>query len=433
MVGGGLAGCEVSYFLAKQGIKVKLYEMRPKKMTEVHRTGRLAELVCSNSFKSIDPLNAEGILKKEMKIMGSIVMNCAYKTKVPAGKALAVDRDEFSECVTNEVLQSGVILIREEITKIDPKEDEIWVIATGPATSLKLADYLTHILGEDFFYFFDAVAPIVTKESIDMEKAFIGDRYGVGSGDYINCPMTKEEYEKFWLELIKAETIPIEDFDKKYLFDRCRPVEDIAKSGEDALLYGPLKPKGLIDPKTGKEPYAVVQLRQDNIEGTLYNIVGFQTRLRWKEQRRVFRMIPCLKNAEFVRYGVMHRNIYINSREVLDEFLRLKKNKRIFFAGQITGVEGYLESAATGLYVGYTIKRMLDGKDPITLPIETMLGSLIHYITKGAAGKLKPMYANFGLFPDVGVKDKKKRKQIIAKISVDKMKRFVSEVMWCEV
>ncbi len=397
-------------------------------MTEVHRTGGLAELVCSNSFKSVDLSNAEGILKKEMEIMGSVVLDCAYKTRVPAGKALAVDRDKFSDCVTNKVLGAGVALIRKEITEIVPQENEIWVVATGPATSVSLSNYLTHILGEDFFHFFDAVAPIVTKESIDMDKAFIGDRYGIGSGDYINCPMTKEEYEAFWEELTKAETIPIEDFDKKYLFDRCRPVEDIAKSGKEALLYGPLKPKGLIDPKTGQEPYAVVQLRQDNIEGTLYNIVGFQTRLRWGEQKRVFRLIPCLRNAEFVRYGVMHRNIYVNSRETLDEFLRLKKDKRIVFAGQITGVEGYLESAATGLYVGYTIKRIVNGEEPVPLPRKTMLGSLIHYISKGALGKLKPMYVNFGIFPDIGIKDKKRRKQMIARIALEEMEKYVSEV-----
>ena len=397
-------------------------------MTEVHRTGELAELVCSNSFKSMDLSNAEGILKKEMEIMGSVTLDCAYKTKVPAGKALAVDRDKFSECVTDRVLETGVVLIRKEITKIIPQKEEIWVIATGPATSVTLSNYLTRLLGEDFFHFFDAVAPIVTKESVDMNRAFFGDRYGIGNGDYINCPMTKEEYERFWEELVKAETIPIEDFDKKYLFDRCRPVEDIARSGKEALLYGPLKPRGLIDPRTGRKPYAVVQLRQDNMEGTLYNIVGFQTRLKWGEQKRVFRMIPCLENAEFVRYGVMHRNIYINSREVLDEFLRLKKDKRIFFAGQITGVEGYLESAATGLYVGHTIGRIMNGKEPVPLPIKTMLGSLVHYITKGALGKLKPMYVNFGLFPDIGIKDKKRRKQIIAQIAVEEIRKFVNEV-----
>ncbi len=427
VVGGGLAGSEVVFYLASRGHTVFLHEMRPKKMTEVHKTSFFSELVCSNSFKSMDLTNAEGLLKAEMQLLGSVNLKCAYENRIPAGKALAVDREKFSKCVTEEILKTGVKVIREEITEIDPKDGEIWVIATGPATSDKLAEFLKKLTGTEHMFFFDAAAPIVEKDSIDMDKAFIADRYGKGTGDHINCPLTEEEYDKFWHELVNAEVIPMEDFDKKLLFERCKPVEDIARSGKDALRYGPMKPVGLIDPKTGREPFAVVQLRKDNIEGTLYNIVGFQTRLKWGEQKRVFRMIPCLRNAEFARYGVVHRNIYINAPAVLDPYLRLKQNPKIFFAGQIVGVEGYMESAAAGLYVAFNIDRILNRKDPLTFPRNTMIGALLYYITEGVRGNLRPMYANFGLLPKLTqrAKSKYERRKKLSMRAIENMKKFL--------
>ena len=430
VVGGGLAGSEASHYLASRGHEVILHEMRPVKMTEVHRTPYLAELVCSNSLKSESLTNAEGLLKAEMREIGSVILDCADLARIPAGKALAVDRDIFARCVTERVEKAGVRIVREEVERVEPEEDEIWIIATGPATSEKLADFLKELTGGEDFYFFDAVAPIVTKESIDMSKAFVGDRYGQGSGDYINCPMNEEEYERFWKALVEAEVIPMEDFDRKLLFERCMPIEEIARSGKDALRFGPLRPVGLIDPRTGKEPYAVVQLRQDNKEGTLYNIVGFQTRLRWREQERVIKMIPCLENAEIVRYGVMHRNIYINSPKVLDVFMRLKKDERIFFAGQITGVEGYVESAMSGLYVAFNVDRILRGLEPVRFPRETMIGALTHYITEGVSGDLRPMYANFGILKPLGkrIRDKMERRKALSERALRVLKEFLSNL-----
>ncbi len=430
VVGGGLAGSEASHYLASRGHKVVLHEMRPVKMTEVHRTSYLAELVCSNSLKSESLTNAEGLLKAEMREIGSVILECADAARIPAGKALAVDREIFAKCVTEKVEKSGVQIIREEVERVVPEKDEIWIIATGPATSEKLADFLKDLTGGEDFYFFDAVAPIVTRESIDMSKAFVGDRYGQGSGDYINCPMNEEEYERFWKALVEAEVIPMEDFDKKLLFERCMPIEEIARSGKDALRFGPLRPVGLIDPRTGREPYAVVQLRQDNKEGTLYNIVGFQTRLRWKEQERIIKMIPCLENAEIVRYGVMHRNIYINSPKVLDIFMRLKKDERIFFAGQITGVEGYVESAMSGLYVAFNVDRIIKGLEPVRFPRETMIGALTHYITEGVSGNLRPMYANFGILKPLErrIRDKLERRKALSERALRVLKEFLSNL-----
>ena len=426
VVGGGLAGSEAAYYLSSRGHEVFLHEMRPVKMTEVHRTGYLAELVCSNSLKSESLTNAEGLLKAEMRMLGSLILSCADIAKIPAGKALAVDREEFSECVTRSVENSGVKLIREEVKQISPKDDEIWIVATGPATSEDLADSIRRMIGGEDFYFFDAVAPIVTKESIDMDRAFLGSRYE-GSSDYINCPLTEEEYREFWRELVNAETIPIEDFDRKHLFERCMPIEEMAKSGENALLFGPLRPTGLIDPKTGKRPFAVVQLRRDNKEGTLYNIVGFQTRLKWGEQDRVLRKIPCLRNAEIVRYGVMHRNIYINSPKVLDIFMRF--NEKTFFAGQITGVEGYVESAMSGLYVAFNVDRILREKEPVRFPKETMIGALTHYITEGVDGDLRPMYANFGLLKPLErrIKNKMERRKALSERALKTLSNFLRE------
>lgn len=414
IIGAGLAGSEAAWQLVKNGFNVVIHEMKRVKKSPVHVSENFAELVCSNSLKSTDLKNAEGLLKAEMEIWGSLILECAYNNSVPAGKALAVDREKFSQCVTEKLLQTGLVkVVWEEVEK--PYTDDIWIIATGPTTDGKLAEWIREQTG-GFFNFFDAVAPIVSAESINMDVCFVADRYGVGTGDYINCPMTKEEYERFWNELVNAQVIEIEDFDRKLLFERCQPIEEIARSGKDAMRYGPLRPVGIVDPKTGKEPYAVIQLRKENVEGTMYNIVGFQTRLKWGEQRRIIQLIPGLENAEILRYGVMHRNSYIDSPKVLEEYLRLKKMPNVFFAGQITGVEGYVESAMTGLYVGLNISRLILGKDMIKFPEKTMCGALVRYIT--TAPELKPMYANFGLLG--GGKDREK----IALKALDEMKKF---------
>lgn len=424
IVGAGLAGSEVAYQLAIRGVDVILHEMRPIKMTPVHRTGLFAELVCSNSFKSDELLNAAGLLKREMELFGSLIVRIARECRVPAGKALAVDREKFSTMVTEEVLKAGVELITEEVTKIEEDED-LWVIATGPATSENLSRWLMEKL-ENALYFFDAVAPIVAADSIDFSKVFFGDRYGVGTKDYINCPMDEKQYEEFYEALVDAEVIPMEGFDSSLLFERCKPVEEIARSGKLALLYGPLKPVGLIDPRTGKQPYAVVQLRKENIEGTMYNIVGFQTRLKWPEQKRVIRLIPGLENVEILRYGVMHRNFYINSRKVLDRYFRLKGSERIFFAGQITGVEGYLESAASGIYVAFNVYRQLKGKNLLCLPTSTLMGALFDYVCNGLTEQLQPMYANYGLLRDG------KNRLKLAERSLRDLEKFLVESGWRE-
>lgn len=418
VVGAGLAGSEVAWQLVKRGHKVIIHEMKKIKKSPVHKSDYFAELVCSNSLKSLDLKNAEGLLKEEMKLFGSIILDCAMENKVPAGKALAVDREKFSRCVTERLLASGLVeVINEEVTK--PGENGIWVIATGPTTDGVLAEWVKEVSG-GLFNFFDAVAPIISADSINMDICYVADRYGIGSGDYINCPMNKEQYDAFWEALVNAEVVEMKDFDRKLLFERCQPIEEIARSGKDAMRYGPLRPVGLPDPKTGKEPYAVVQLRKENVEGTMYNLVGFQTRLKWGEQLRVIRMIPGLENAEILRYGVMHRNSYIDSPRVLDRFLRLKRQPNIFFAGQITGVEGYVESAMTGLYVGLNVARLLEGKEMVEFPKKTMCGALIDYIT--TAEELKPMYANFGLL-GAG-----KNREKAAERALSEMKSFVERL-----
>ncbi len=391
-------------------------------MTPVHKTGLLAELVCSNSLKSDDIRNASGILKREMELFGSLILKAAFISRLPAGKALAVDREKFSWFITETVKELGVQIINEEITQIPEDSKDIWIIATGPATSTDLCKQLERILG-DSLYFFDAVAPVINADSIDYSVAFFADRYDIGTKDYLNCPMDSSQYEKFYEALINAEVIPIEDFDRSLLFERCMPVEEIAKTGKMSLLFGPLRPVGLIDPRTGRQPYAVVQLRKDNAEGTLYNIVGFQTRLKWNEQKRIIRLIPGLENAEIVRYGVMHRNVYIDSRKVLDPYMRLKTKERIFFAGQITGVEGYLESAASGLYVALNLYRVLNKLDPVVLPRTTMMGALFNYISRGSDHKLQPMYANYGL-----LSSHKQSREQIARRALEDMKNFLKQM-----
>ncbi len=402
-MGGGLAGSEAAWQLAKRGLKVILFEMRPKVMTPAHKTGYLGELVCSNSLGAQGLETASGLLKEELKVLGSLILECAYGSRVPAGKALAVDREKFAREITARITSHpGIEIIREEVTEI-PEDGEV-IIATGPLTSTPLAEKLKNMLGQDYLYFYDAVSPIVTYESLNMDKIFRGSRYGVGE-DYLNCPMSEEEYDAFWEALVKAERHPLHSFEDPKYFEGCLPIEVIASRGKETLLYGPLKPVGLIDPRTGKTPYAVVQLRRENAEGTLYNLVGFQTNLKWREQKRVFRMIPGLENAEFVRYGVMHRNIFINSPVLITSSLRLKKNPRIIFAGQIVGVEGYMESTAMGLVAALSV--LFNGD--IVFPPETMIGSLIKYITSSSPKTFQPMNANFGILPPLEKRIKNKK------------------------
>ncbi len=417
VIGGGLAGCEAAYQIAKRGINVKLYEMKPKKFSPAHSNKNLAEIVCSNSFKSASLTNACGLLKEELRKLDSLLIRCADATRVPAGQALAVDREEFSKMVTNEIQKNERIeIINEEITKIP---SGITIIATGPLTSESLSDELMTLTGDKLF-FYDAAAPIVTRESINMEKAFTADRYGKGESDYINCPMTKEEYDIFYNELINAEGITKHDFEKGNLFEGCMPIEEMARRGSQTLTFGPLKPVGF-----DKKYYAVVQLRQDNKEGTLYNLVGFQTNLKFGEQKRVFSLIPALENAEFVKYGVMHRNTYINSPKLLDETYNLK-NTDIFFAGQISGVEGYVESIASGLVAGINAVNKLEGKQKTVFSSETIIGALSNYISSPNKD-FQPMNANFGILNcDRKFKSKIEKYEYLAERSLKNFKEDIS-------
>ncbi|MCX7832395.1 MAG: methylenetetrahydrofolate--tRNA-(uracil(54)-C(5))-methyltransferase (FADH(2)-oxidizing) TrmFO [Actinobacteria bacterium] len=400
IIGGGLAGSEAALQLAKRGIRVILYEMRPKKMTGAHRSGMLAELVCSNSFRSIELSRAAGLLKAELNILDSELLKISLRTRVPAGVSLSVDREAFSSEVTKLLEENPLIEIRrEEVTEIPDQRPLI--VASGPLTSKPLLESLKKILGDDsFLHFFDAVAPLIYAETIDLSKAFIQDRYGKGEGSYINCPMTKEEFENFYREILNAEKHPLKIEGEERYFEACLPIEEMAKRGEKTLLFGPLKPVGIVEPRTGKRPYAVVQLRQDDVAKQLYNMVGFQTNLTYKEQKRIFRMIPGLQNAEFARYGKMHLNTYIESNKLLTPYLSLKNDPSIFFAGQITGSEGYVEAIATGLVAAINAYRLLVSKKPVVLPETTALGSLIRYLTsEERKEKLEPMHASFGLLP----------------------------------
>ena len=421
VIGGGLAGSEAAYQIAKRGIKVKLFEMKPVKFTEAHSNKNLAEIVCSNSFKSNLLTNACGLLKEELRRLGSELIKVADKTKVPAGQALAVDREEFSKQVTELIKQNeNIEVINEEITKIP--EDGIIIIATGPLTSDGLFNSIASLINEKELYFFDAAAPIVEKDSIDMNIAFYGDRYGkVGDNSYINLPMNKEEYLAFYNELVSAEIAELHEFDKKEIFEGCMPIEIMAKRGEETLRFGPLKPVGFTNPHDGTKPYAIVQLRQDNAEGTLYNIVGFQTNLKFGEQKRVFSMLPGLKDANFIKYGVMHRNTYINSTKLLNETYNLKSDNRIYFAGQITGVEGYVESISSGLVAALNaVENFNNTNKKIIYPEITMIGCLAKYISK-EHDNFQPMNANFGILPalDIKIKDKKERYEALARRSLE--------------
>ncbi|MEC1473746.1 FADH(2)-oxidizing methylenetetrahydrofolate--tRNA-(uracil(54)-C(5))-methyltransferase TrmFO [Bacillus haynesii] len=409
VIGAGLAGSEAAWQLAKRGIKVRLYEMRPVKQTPAHHTDKFAELVCSNSLRANSLTNAVGVLKEEMRVLDSAIIAAADICSVPAGGALAVDRHEFAANVTEKVKNHpNVTVLNEEVTEI-PEGPTI--IATGPLTSEALSAKLRELTGEDYLYFYDAAAPIVEKDSLDMDKVYLKSRYDKGEAAYLNCPMTEEEFDRFYDALVSAETVPLKEFEKEIFFEGCMPIEVMAKRGKKTMLFGPMKPVGLEDPKTGKRPYAVVQLRQDDAAGTLYNIVGFQTHLKWGDQKEVLRLIPGLEQAEIVRYGVMHRNTFINSPSLLKATYQFKKRDDLFFAGQMTGVEGYVESAASGLVAGINAARLIQGKEPVTFSNETAIGSMAHYITETNKKNFQPMNANFGLFKELGVKIKNKQER----------------------
>lgn len=414
VIGAGLAGSEAAWQIAQAGVPVHLYEMRPVKSTEAHHTGNFAELVCTNSLRGNSLTNAVGVLKEEMRRLNSVILTCADATAVPAGGALAVDRDSFAELVTQKVKEHPLVtVIAEEITEIP---SGITVIATGPLTSAPLAQAIRDFNGSDGFYFYDAAAPIIDKASIDRNKVYLKSRYDKGEAAYLNCPMTKEEFEAFYEALIHAEVAPQKEFEKEKFFEGCMPIEVMAKRGAKTLLFGPMKPVGLEDPKTGVRPYAVIQLRQDNAVASLYNIVGFQTHLKWGEQKRVFQMIPGLEKAEIVRYGVMHRNSFMNSPELLKPTYQSRKREDLFFAGQMTGVEGYVESAASGLLAGVNAARLAKDESPIEMPQETAIGSMAYYITHASGKNFQPMNANFGIFPELSerIRDKKVRYETIA-------------------
>ncbi|KAA6452875.1 FADH(2)-oxidizing methylenetetrahydrofolate--tRNA-(uracil(54)-C(5))-methyltransferase TrmFO [Bacillus swezeyi] len=409
VIGAGLAGSEAAWQLAKRGINVRLYEMRPVKQTPAHHTDKFAELVCSNSLRANSLTNAVGVLKEEMRILDSAIIDAADQCSVPAGGALAVDRHEFAANVTEKVKNHpNVTVINEEVKGI-PEGPTI--IATGPLTSESLSEQLRQLTGEDYLYFYDAAAPIIEKDSLDMNKVYLKSRYDKGEAAYLNCPMTEEEFDRFYDALVSAETVPLKEFEKEIFFEGCMPIEVMAKRGKKTMLFGPMKPVGLEDPKTGKRPYAVVQLRQDDAAGTLYNIVGFQTHLKWGDQKEVLRLIPGLEQAEIVRYGVMHRNTFINSPSLLNATYQFKKRDDLFFAGQMTGVEGYVESAASGLVAGINAARLVLGKEPVTFSNETAIGSMAHYITETNKKNFQPMNANFGLFKELGVKIKNKQER----------------------
>ena len=408
VIGAGLAGSECAWQLANRGIPVRLYEMRPERLTPAHHTGDFGELVCSNSLRSDELTNAVGLLKEEMRRLDSLILSAAEHHRVAAGGALAVDREGFSREITERLsTHPNVEVIREEVTEL-PEEGPV-VVASGPLSSDAIAGRIAALCPDSDLHFYDAVAPIVTLESVDMESAYFASRYGKGTADYVNCPMTREEYEAFVAELISAEEAEVHGFDDSGVFEGCMPVEVMARRGPDTLRYGPLKPVGLINPRTGREDYAVVQLRMDNADGTLYNMVGFQTHLKWGEQRRVFSMIPALRQAEFVRYGVMHRNTYLNSPALLDRYYRLRSEPRIRFAGQMTGVEGYVESAASGLLVGIETAAELLGLPPVDFPQETAIGALGLYISQGSVGDFQPMNINFGIIRALDYRVKGKR------------------------
>ena len=431
VIGAGLAGSEAAWQLAERGVQVTLYEMRPQASSPAHHTEQFAELVCSNSLRAANIENAVGLLKEEMRRMNSLIMTCADATAVPAGGALAVDRHKFSAMVTATLeAHPNVTVVREEVTSIP--DEGIVIIATGPLTAPVLGEKIKALTGSNDFYFYDAAAPIVTAESLNYDKVFAASRYDKGDADYLNCPMTKEEYEAFWQALTTAEAVQPKEFEKEIYFEGCMPVEIMAARGIDTLRFGPLKPVGLVDKRTGVESYAVVQLRKENKDATMFNLVGFQTHLKWGEQKRVFQMIPGLEQAEFVRYGVMHRNTYINSPELLNHAFQLKKEPRLFFAGQMTGVEGYLESAASGLMAGLQAMRYGQGEALIDFPKTTAMGGLSHYISAYEGSNFQPMNINFGIMePWPGkIRKKKEKNALIAARALEELAAVKEKENW---
>ncbi|GEL04151.1 FADH(2)-oxidizing methylenetetrahydrofolate--tRNA-(uracil(54)-C(5))-methyltransferase TrmFO [Rummeliibacillus sp. G93] len=424
VIGAGLAGSEAAWQIAKRGINVRLFEMRPVKQTPAHHTDKFAELVCSNSLRANNLTNAVGVIKEEMRQLDSIIIEAADQCSVPAGGALAVDRHEFSGYITEKVKNHPLVeVVNEEVTEIP---EGITVIATGPLTSPALADKIKELTGEEYLYFYDAAAPIIEKESINMDKVYLKSRYDKGEAAYLNCPMTEEEFYAFQKALVDAEKAPLNEFEKEKYFEGCMPIEVMAERGPKTMLFGPMKPVGLEDPKTGKRPFAVVQLRQDDAAGTLYNLVGFQTHLKWGAQKEVFSMIPGLENLEIVRYGVMHRNTFINSPKAMAKTYQLKARPTLFFAGQMTGVEGYVESAGSGLIAGINAARLAQQQDLCIFPSETALGSMARYITETDAKHFQPMNVNFGLFPPLGekIKSKQERGEKHAERALAALKQF---------
>ncbi|WP_144509268.1 FADH(2)-oxidizing methylenetetrahydrofolate--tRNA-(uracil(54)-C(5))-methyltransferase TrmFO [Bacillus sp. FJAT-22090] len=425
VIGGGLAGSEAAWQIAKRGVKVRLFEMRPVKQTPAHHTDKFAELVCSNSLRANNLTNAVGVIKEEMRMLDSLIIQSADNSSVPAGGALAVDRHDFAGRVTDAIRNHPLIeVVNGEVTEIP---EGITVIATGPLTSPALAEKVKEVTGQEYLYFYDAAAPIVEKDSIDMDKVYLKSRYDKGEAAYLNCPMTEDEFNRFYDALVAAEVVPLKEFEKEIYFEGCMPVEVMAERGRKTLLFGPMKPVGLEDPKTGKRPYAVVQLRQDDAAGTLYNIVGFQTHLKWGPQKEVLKLIPGLENVEIVRYGVMHRNTFINSPYVLQPTYQLKANQQIFFAGQMTGVEGYVESAGSGLLAGINAAKLAKGEELVVFPSETALGSMARYITEADPKNFQPMNINFGLFPELQpkVRDKKARTEQLANRALTTIQNFM--------
>lgn len=426
VIGAGLAGSEAAWQIANNGVKVKLYEMRPVKMTPAHHTSQFAELVCSNSLRANTLTNAVGVLKEEMRNLNSLIMSAADASSVPAGGALAVDRHEFAGRITNALKNhENITVVNEEVTEIP---EGLTIIATGPLTSPELSARIKELTGDEHLYFYDAAAPIIEKDSIDFEKVYVKSRYDKGEAAYVNCPMNEEEFTIFYDALVSGETVPLKEFEKEIFFEGCMPIEVMAARGKKTMLFGPLKPVGLEDPRTGKMPYAVIQLRQDDAAGTLYNIVGFQTHLKWGAQKEVIKLIPGLENAEIVRYGVMHRNTFINSPKVLKPTYQLKTNPSLFFAGQMTGVEGYVESAASGLIAGVNAARIVNGQEPLVFPEETAIGSMAKYITTANPNNFQPMNANFGLFPELPkrIKGKKERNEMYANRALETIQNFVT-------
>ncbi|MCM3594312.1 FADH(2)-oxidizing methylenetetrahydrofolate--tRNA-(uracil(54)-C(5))-methyltransferase TrmFO [Metabacillus idriensis] len=424
VIGAGLAGSEAAWQLASRGVHVNLYEMRPVKQTPAHHTDKFAELVCSNSLRANGLTNAVGVLKEEMRMFDSVIIKSADDCAVPAGGALAVDRHEFAALVTDRVKgHPNVTVITDEVTEIPAGPT---IIATGPLTSKALSEQLKALTGEEYLYFYDAAAPILEKDSIDMDKVYLKSRYDKGEAAYLNCPMTEEEFDRFYDALVEAETVPLKEFEKEIFFEGCMPIEVMAKRGKKTMLFGPLKPVGLEDPKTGKRPHAVVQLRQDDAAGTLYNIVGFQTHLKWGPQKEVLKLIPGLENAEIVRYGVMHRNTFINSPKMLKPTYQYKEREDLFFAGQMTGVEGYVESAASGLLAGINAANYVLGEEMLVLPHETAMGSMARYITTANPDNFQPMNANFGIFAELPerIKNKKERYERYANRAIETIQKI---------